>query len=270
MCLAPPAPRLRVGGRRKAHTNQMPRIPRSATNRCCPVATPRRTRTRFCCAALELSPDRHNPPSQAATSRAIGAAGLSRPSLNWGKSHMRSLRLGCAIGALMVASTAVYAQETTGTIRGDVFDSSGNPVANATVTILHQPSGSRSTSTTGADGSFNASGLRVGGPYQVTVAAPGLESVTETIPSIAIGVPQRVEVTLFSAGETITVTGSRQPADYARCRSNRRRRLGQPRHPRHRPPRSVRHHRPVEQPHHRDRRPERPPQPLLGRRRSVL
>lgn len=123
---------------------------------------------------------------------------------------MRSLRLGCAIGALMVASTAVYAQETTGTIRGDVFDSAGNAVPNATVTILHQPSGSRSTSTTGADGAFNASGLRVGGPYQVTVAAPGLEAVTETIPSIAIGTPQRVEVTLFSAGETITVTGSRQ------------------------------------------------------------
>jgi hypothetical protein len=122
---------------------------------------------------------------------------------------MRSLRLGCAIGALMVASTAVYAQETTGTIRGDVLDSSGNPVPNATVTILHQPSGSRSTSTTGADGSFNASGLRVGGPYQITVAAPGLESASETIPSIALGTPQRVDVTLFSAAETITVTGSR-------------------------------------------------------------
>lgn len=123
---------------------------------------------------------------------------------------MRSLRLGCAIGALMVASTAVYAQETTGTIRGDVFDSAGNAVPNATVTIVHQPSGSRSTSTTNATGSFNASGLRVGGPYQVTVAAPNFESASETIPSIALGEPQRLDVTLFAAGEVITVTGSRQ------------------------------------------------------------
>lgn len=122
---------------------------------------------------------------------------------------MRSLRLGCAIGALMVASTAVYAQETTGTIRGDVVDSSGNAVANATVTIVHTPSGSRSVSTTGNDGSFNATGLRVGGPYEVSVTAPGLETATETIASVAIGAPQRLDVTLFSAAETITVTGTR-------------------------------------------------------------
>lgn len=123
---------------------------------------------------------------------------------------MRSLRLGCAIGALMVASTAVYAQETTGTIRGDVTDSGGNAVPNATVTIVHQPSGTSKTSTTGSEGSFNASGLRVGGPYQITVTAPGLESVTDTIASIGIGEAQRVDVTLFSAAETITVTGSRR------------------------------------------------------------
>jgi hypothetical protein len=122
---------------------------------------------------------------------------------------MRSLRLGCAIGALMVASTAVYAQETTGTIRGDVLDSAGNPVANATVTVVHQPSGSRSTSTTDADGTFNASGLRIGGPYEVTVAAAGLETATATIPSLSAGQPQRVGVTLFSAAETITVTAVR-------------------------------------------------------------
>jgi outer membrane receptor for ferrienterochelin and colicin len=123
---------------------------------------------------------------------------------------MRSLRLGCAIGALMVASTAVYAQETTGTIRGSVSDSAGNAVPNATVTIIHTPSGSRSVSTTNSEGSFNASGLRVGGPYEVTVAADGLESVTDTVASISPGAPQRVEVTLFNASETITVTGSRQ------------------------------------------------------------
>ncbi len=122
---------------------------------------------------------------------------------------MRSLRLGCAIGALMVASTAVYAQETTGTIRGAVSDSAGNAVPNATVTVLHTPSGSRSTSTTNSEGAFNASGLRVGGPYEVSVTAPGLEDASTTVPSIGIGEAQRLDVTLFSAAETITVTGTR-------------------------------------------------------------
>lgn len=123
---------------------------------------------------------------------------------------MRSLRLGCALGALLVASTAVYAQETTGTIRGSVSDSAGNAVPNATVTVLHTPSGSRSVSTTNSEGAFSASGLRVGGPYEVTVAADGLEAVTDTIASISPGAPQRLEVTLFNAAETITVTGSRE------------------------------------------------------------
>ncbi|MFC3713309.1 TonB-dependent receptor domain-containing protein [Sphingoaurantiacus capsulatus] len=123
---------------------------------------------------------------------------------------MRSLRLGCAIGALLVASTAVYAQETTGTIRGSVSDSAGNAVANATVTVKHTPSGTTSTSTTNNEGAFNAAGLRVGGPYEVTVASSGLETVTDTVPSISAGAPARLEVTLFSAAETITVTGSRQ------------------------------------------------------------
>jgi len=122
---------------------------------------------------------------------------------------MRSLRLGCAIGALMIASTAAYAQETTGTIRGDVVDEAGSPIANATVTVLHTPTGSRSTSTTDASGTFSSSGLRIGGPYEVTATAPGLETATATIPNITSGSPQRISITLVGAGETITVTGTR-------------------------------------------------------------
>ena len=71
------------------------------------------------------------------------------------------LFIGAAIAAL-VAPAAVQAQETTSTIRGTVTDG-GAPVAGATVTAVHIPSGTRSTTTTDASGAFTMPGLRVGG-----------------------------------------------------------------------------------------------------------
>lgn len=85
---------------------------------------------------------------------------------------MRHLRLGCAIAAL-IAPPAVQAQETTSAIRGSVVSDTGAPIVGATVTIIHTPSGTRSVQTTDNTGGFNANGLRIGGPYSVTVVAAG-------------------------------------------------------------------------------------------------
>jgi hypothetical protein len=77
------------------------------------------------------------------------------------------LTLACALAAPAVA------QETTSTIRG-VVTSAGAPVAGATITITHVPSNTTQTATSSADGTFVANGLRVGGPYSVTVTRRGL------------------------------------------------------------------------------------------------
>lgn len=122
---------------------------------------------------------------------------------------MRSYRLGVAVAALL-CPVAVMAQEVTATIRGEVVDDQGAPVANANVTITHQPSGTRVAQTTGAEGSFNATGLRLGGPYSVAVTAPDFDPADVTLNGLSAGVPQRVSVVLVPAGQTITVTASRQ------------------------------------------------------------
>src|SRR5687768_2339684 len=93
-----------------------------------------------------------------------------------GSAQMNKFTLFCAAAAI-VAPAAAFAQETTSTIRGDVT-SGGSPVAGADVVITHVPSGTTARSTTDSDGSFNASGLRVGGPYTVTVTATGYESAS--------------------------------------------------------------------------------------------
>ena len=46
-----------------------------------------------------------------------------------------------ALATSMLAATAVYAQETTGAVRGQVVDASGQPVSGATVTVTHVPTG---------------------------------------------------------------------------------------------------------------------------------
>jgi len=89
-----------------------------------------------------------------------------------------NLFLGAAAIAL-IAPMAASAQETTSSIRGTV-SANGAPVAGATVVILNVPSGSRSTQTTDASGSFNAGGLRVGGPFTVTVTATGYPETSIT------------------------------------------------------------------------------------------
>ena len=121
-----------------------------------------------------------------------------------------NLFLGVAAVAL-IAPAAVTAQETTSAIRGTVT-SGGQPVAGATVTVLNVPSGTTATSTTDASGAFNASGLRVGGPFTVTVEAPSFQTATVTDIFTVIAQPFDLPIELASAGDgagaDIVVTAS--------------------------------------------------------------
>ena len=120
-----------------------------------------------------------------------------------------NLFLGVAIVAL-VAPMAASAQETTATIRGSV-QSAGVPVNDATVVITNVPSGTRSTATTDATGTFAVTGLRSGGPFTVDVtSAQGSTSVTDVY--TVIGQPFDLPIDLAAGGsassEEIVVTAS--------------------------------------------------------------
>lgn len=122
------------------------------------------------------------------------------------------LFIGAAVAAL-IAPAAVQAQETTSTIRGTVT-SGGAPVAGAIVEITNVPSGSRSVVNTDGSGSFNASGLRVGGPFSVRVSAPGYSdtTVTDIFTVIAQAYDVPIELAVDSTGEAdIVVTASSIP-----------------------------------------------------------
>lgn len=114
---------------------------------------------------------------------------------------MRNQLLWGAAAIALVAPAGAMAQETTSVIRGTVT-SGGAPVAGATITIVNVPSGTTTTATTNNAGGFNASGLRPGGPYTVTISAPGYaeQQVTDinTVVSQVYTLP--VELTAADAG----------------------------------------------------------------------
>lgn len=124
---------------------------------------------------------------------------------------MRNFSLGCATGALaiaIVASAPAHAQETTSSIQGSVT-SAGAPVAGATVTITHVPSGTRSTATTNSSGAFSAPGLRVGGPFTVAVNAPGYPTAQVTDINTNVGQAFTLPIELaVEGGQEIVVSAS--------------------------------------------------------------
>ena len=87
---------------------------------------------------------------------------------------------GSALAVLamaLVAPAAIHAQETTGSIRGQIVSAGAN-VSGAEVVIIHTPSGSRATTRSDASGQFSASGLRAGGPYTIAVTAASMQPTT--------------------------------------------------------------------------------------------
>ncbi|WP_073980932.1 TonB-dependent receptor [Erythrobacter donghaensis] len=114
-----------------------------------------------------------------------------------------------SLAATTTIATPAFAQETTSSVRGDVTDQNGAPIAGATVTVTHVPSGTTSTQTTDAAGSFNAAGLRLGGPFLVEVSADGYEIASQEIGFLTAGQAQRISVALVEQGQTIVVTGAR-------------------------------------------------------------
>ena len=114
---------------------------------------------------------------------------------------------GVAVAALVVPVVA-YAQETTSSVSGTVT-AAGAPVAGAEITITHVPSGTVSTVTSGNNGSFAATSLRVGGPFTVKVKADGFVERQVTDVYTVVGQSFSLPLALETTGDEIVVTASR-------------------------------------------------------------
>ena len=124
-----------------------------------------------------------------------------------------------AIAALAPVA-AVYAQVTTSNVRGVVTDSAGQPVAGASVAIVHEPTGTVTTTTTGLSGQYSTQNLRVGGPFSFTVSGEGIS--TSRVENVFTSLGDTSVVNIVTAAddgtarlETVVVTGSASVAQVA-------------------------------------------------------
>jgi outer membrane receptor protein involved in Fe transport len=111
-----------------------------------------------------------------------------------------------AAAAMTVFSTAAIGQVTTSEIVGSVTDQAGAAVSGATVTAVHEPSGTRYTATTNSEGRFAIPGMRVGGPYTVTVASSGFQEQKRSGVTLALGVAGVTDFTLGVQEANVEVT----------------------------------------------------------------
>jgi hypothetical protein len=95
---------------------------------------------------------------------------------------------------------------TTGSITGTVMDPQHQPVPAATVTAVHEPSGTRYEAISRGDGRFSIQGMRVGGPYTVTASLSGFQPKPVSGVLVSLGVATDLALTLSNVAVSEEVT----------------------------------------------------------------
>jgi len=122
---------------------------------------------------------------------------------------LRISRVLFVLGLCLLAAATLYAQVDTGSITGTVTDPSGAVISGAKVTLTNSGTGSSLTTTTGSDGVYKFSPVRIG-TYKLETIAQGFQTTTQTNVGVNIGSNVEVNFSLKpgSQTETIEVTTS--------------------------------------------------------------
>jgi hypothetical protein len=91
---------------------------------------------------------------------------------------------------------AISAQVTTSSITGFVKAENGTSIAGATITAVHQPSGTKYVTTSKKDGNFTIPNTVVGGPYLLMVESVGYNKQTVDNINLNLGEPYAAEIAL--------------------------------------------------------------------------
>ena len=118
------------------------------------------------------------------------------------------LRAALAVSAfllvLFLSAPPVHAQVDTGSILGTVTDASGAAISGAKVTLTSQGTGAALSTTTGADGVYKFTPLKIGS-YKVTASYQGFDTVTQTNITVDVGADVVINFNLKPGSMTQTV-----------------------------------------------------------------
>src|SRR5437016_6589442 len=132
------------------------------------------------------------------------------PLMHW---IVRSGRALVAVAVFSLASTGPLLAQgvTTSAVAGIATDSSGAPIEGARVVGVHVPSGTTYAAITRVDGRFTIPGMRVGGPYRVSVAQVGYRQELQDQIQLTLGGTADLRFGLARAPlqvEPVTVTAT--------------------------------------------------------------
>ena len=115
------------------------------------------------------------------------------------------------LASLLAITIQVTAQITSSSMSGKVtLKSTGETAVGATVIAVHEPSGTRYASVSNADGRYNIQGMRVGGPYRISVSYVGFSTRNYTGVNLSLGENYNLNVALSedeSVLDEIVVSG---------------------------------------------------------------
>lgn len=111
------------------------------------------------------------------------------------------LRISILASFVMFAWLQSFSQgTTTSAINGRVLDVNNEALPGATVIALHNPSGTAYGTVTALDGRFTIPGMRVGGPYTITITFVGFTTWEQEDVFLDLGSTTNLRITLAETG----------------------------------------------------------------------
>ena len=115
-----------------------------------------------------------------------------------------SLTISAVLLLIFLSAPPLHAQVDTGTILGTVTDASGAAINGAKVTLTNEGTNAALTTTTGQDGSYKFTPLRVGS-YKVTATFQGFQTVTKRNITVDVGADVVADISLPPGAVTQTI-----------------------------------------------------------------
>lgn len=119
----------------------------------------------------------------------------------------RSIRLLAGVLLLFFAVVVAHAQTNQGQIAGNVLDSSGAAVPNATIVAKGEQTGTTYTAKSTSSGNYRFASIQLG-RYTLTTTAAGFKVVISTGIEVQVGTTTSIDITVPAGGVTDTVTVS--------------------------------------------------------------
>ncbi len=122
---------------------------------------------------------------------------------------------------ILISIIKVNAQETTAEIQGLITVGNAG-VAGATVTAVHQPTGTKYVTASRNDGRYNLTNLKIGGPYLLQVTYVGMKTEKQDDINLLLGQAYKANFKLVEASSTlaqVVVSSTRQDKVFNNART---------------------------------------------------